>query len=68
MILKKIRMKHGWYNLRKALAKWVEKNIGKEWVNEALEKYDKINQGIPIGGFVETAVFIDMVERVKAEL
>jgi len=55
-------------NLRDEVAKWVERNISSEYVDEALDKYDKINRGIPIGGFYETAVFVDMVETVKAEI
>ena len=39
---------------------------------EAGEAYDKTNMGIPIGGFLETAVFVRMVEDarkvLKAEL
>lgn len=27
--------------------------------------YDKINQGIPIGGLLETVVFLQMVEEAK---
>ena len=65
-LFKKFKRKH--YNLRSELAKWVEKNIGVEYVNEALEKYDKINNGIPIGGFMETVIFIDMIETVKTEV
>ena len=65
-LFKKSRRKH--YNLRSELAKWVEKNIGVEYVNEALEKYDKINSGIPIGGIAETVAFVDMVETVKAKV
>lgn len=52
-------------NLRKDGAKWVRENIGEEYVDEFYEKYDKLNNGIPIGGFVETAVFLDMLERIK---
>ena len=62
------RLKAKRYDLRAELAKWVETNLGPEWVDEALTKYDKINSGIPIGGFAETAVFIHMVETVKAEV
>lgn len=65
-LFKKRKRKH--YNLRSELAKWVEKNIGAEHVKEALEKYDKINSGVPIGGMAETAVFLHMVESVKAEV
>ena len=65
-LFKKRKRKH--YNLRSKLAKWVEKNIGVEYVDEALEKYDKINSGTPIGGIAETVAFIDMVETVKAEV
>ena len=66
-LFKKFRKKHGMYDLRSEVAKWVEKNIGVEYVEEALEKYDKINQGIPIGGFAETVVFLDMIEKIKAD-
>lgn len=65
-LFKKLKRKH--YNLRSELAKWVKKNIGVEYVNEALEKYDKINSGIPIGGMAETVAFVGMVETVKAEV
>ena len=65
-LFKKLKRKH--YNLRSELAKWVKKNIGTEYVEEALDKYDKINRGIPIGGIAETVVFVDMVETVKAEV
>ena len=65
-LFKKLKRKH--YDLRSELANWVEKNIGVEYVNEALEEYDKINNGIPIGGFMETVIFIDMIETVKAEV
>ena len=68
MLFSKFRKKHGLYNLRKEIGRWVKKNIGQEYVDEALEKYDKINSGVPIGGFEETIVFIDMIERIKAEL
>ena len=61
------KSKRKYYNLRSELAKWVEKNIGVEYIDEALEKYDKINSGIPIGGIAETLAFVDMVETVKAE-
>ena len=66
--LKKLRKKFGLYDLRYELAKWVEKNLGSEWVEEALDKYDKINSGVPIGGFHETAVFIQMIEMVKEDI
>lgn len=66
-ILSRIRRKLGWHDLKKNGAKWVEKNIGPEYVEEFCEKYDKINQGIPIGGFIETAVFLDMIEQIKQE-
>ena len=65
-LFKKLKRKH--YDLRFELAKWVEKNIGVEYVTEALEKYDKINKGVPIGGMAETVAFVGMVETVKAEV
>lgn len=68
MLFSKFRKKHGLYNLRKEVARWVEKNIGQEFVNEALEKYDRINRGVPIGCLEDTVVFLDMIETIKAEL
>lgn len=67
-LIHKIRMKFGLYDLRKEGAKWVAKNIGEEYVEEFLEKHDKLNRGIPIGGFAETAVFLDMIERIKEDI
>lgn len=67
-MFKRFRKKHGLYDLRKEVAVWVEKNIGAEYVGEALDKYDKINSGVPIGGFQETVVFLDMIERIKAQV
>ena len=32
---------------------------------EAGEAYDKTNMGIPIGGFLETAIFVLMVEYAR---
>lgn len=67
-MFKRFRKKHGLYDLRKEVATWVEKNIGAEFVEEALDKYDKINSGVPIGGFQETAVFLNMIEQVQAKV
>lgn len=66
-MFKRFRKKHGLYDLRKEVAAWVKKNIGAEYVEEALDKYDKINSGVPIGGFQETVVFLDMIEKAKAQ-
>lgn len=65
-LFKKLKQRH--YNLRSEIAKWVEKNIGAEYIDEALDKYDKINSGIPIGNMFETMAFVDMVETVKHEV
>ena len=35
---------------------------------EAGEAYDKINAGMPMGGLVETIIFLRMVEDAKKEL
>ena len=65
-LFKKRKRKH--YNLKAELAKWVEENIGAEYIGEALEKYDKITSGIPIGGMAETVAFVSMVETVQAKV
>ena len=58
--------------------KWVRKLFKKRktlrdkliemYGEEAGIYYDKINQGIPIGGFLETVVFLNMVEEAKKSL
>ena len=35
---------------------------------EAGEAYDKTNMGIPIGGFLETAMFVYMIEDARKAL
>lgn len=67
-LIRKLKIKLGLYDLRKELARWVEKELGEQYVEEAMDKYDKINSGIPIGGFAETSVFLDMVSKVKEDL
>ena len=67
-LLHRLRIKLGLYDLKIEGAKWVAKNIGEEYVDEFKEKYEKINQGIPIGGFEETATFLDMIEQIKSEI
>ena len=32
------------------------------------EIYDNMSCGIPVGGFLETTIFIDMIEKVKQEI
>ena len=66
-MLSRFRRKFGGYDLKKDGAKLVEKNIGPEYVEEFCEKYDRINRGVPIGGFLETAIFLDMIEQIKQE-
>lgn len=60
LIIRKIKKWLGLYDLRTEGAKWVKENLGAEYVDEFLKKYDNINRGIPIGGLYETAVFIDI--------
>lgn len=67
-LIRKLKINLGVYDLRKELASWVEKNLGEQYVEEAIDKYDKINSGIPIGGFMETAIFLDIVSKVKEDL
>lgn len=67
-LIHNIRMKLGLYNLRKEGAKWVARNIGEDYVEEFLAKYDDINRGIPIGGLTETMVFLDMIEEIRKDI
>ena len=67
-LIHNIRMKLGLYDLRKEGAKWVAKNIGEDYVEEFLAKYDDINRGVPIGGLKETVVFLDMIEKIRKDI
>ena len=67
-IISKIRKRFGLYDLRSEGAKWVKENIGEEYVSDFLEKYDNICRGIPIGGFYETMVFLDIIEAIKEQI
>jgi len=64
----KILKLFGIYDLREEGRKWAIREFGEQYGDEFVEKYENINRGIPIGGFVETVVFLDMVERIKREL
>ena len=39
-----------------------------EYGEEFGEMYDALNMGEPIGGFVETIVFLDKLEKVRKEM
>ena len=67
-VLRRIGLLFGRYNLREEGRRWCIEQFGEQYGEEFVEKYDSINSGIPIGGIVETVVFLDMVETIKSEL
>lgn len=67
-LIHKIRIKFGLYDLRKEGAKWVAKNIGEEYVEEFLARYDDINRGIPIGGIAKTIAFLNLIEQIRKQI
>ena len=67
-LIHNLRIKLRLYNLRKEGVKWVSKNIGEDYVEEFLTKYDNINRGIPIGNMIETIAFLDMIEEIKKQI
>ena len=67
-LIHNIKIKLGLYNLRKEGAKWVAKNMGEEYVEEFLARYDDINRGVPIGGIVNTIAFLNLIERIKKQI
>lgn len=62
--INKFSSKH--VNLKEKGIAFVRENFGEEYVEEFCDKYDRINKGIPIGGFTETAVFLDLIEKIKS--
>ena len=67
-MIRKIKLFLGIYNLREEFKLYCIKEFGKECGNEFLQKYDDINQGMPIGNMVETVAFLNLVDYVKSEL
>ena len=55
------------FDLRQACIDKYSKEFGEDAREEIGQMYDKICRGEPIGGFLETTVFLDMVEKVKKE-
>ena len=64
-IVKWWKRKH--FDLRQACIDKYSKELGEETGKEIGEMYDSLNQGIPIGGLLETATFLGMIEKVKEE-
>ena len=64
-LIRKMRMRLGWFDLRKEGAKYVERHYGQEYVAEFLDKHEKINEGVPIGSMAETIVFLDLIKDIK---
>ena len=54
------------FDLRRACIDKYSKEFGEEAGEEFERMYDSINRGIPIGGFLETIVFLDMIEKVRS--
>lgn len=67
-MIRQIKIFFGIYDLHEEGKLWVKKNIGEEWVDDFSRKYIAINKGIPIGNYVETIIFLRMVEDIKEEL
>lgn len=67
-IIRKIRIKLGLYNLEEEGVKWVAKNLGSGYIQEFREKYETLASGRAIGGIIETALFLGMIERIKQDI
>lgn len=52
-------------DLREKGIRYVRKNFGEEYIQEFCEKYDSLRNGVPIGGYVETYIFLRMIEEIK---
>ena len=57
----------GIYDLKEEGRKWCAREFGEQYESEFVEKYETINRGMPIGGFCETSVFLEMVETIRKE-
>ena len=67
-MIRKIKLFLGIYNLREEFQLYCTEQFGEEYVEEYLQKYDDINCGIPIGGMIETVMFLALVDSLKVDL
>ena len=66
-------MKNTMKKIIEKVSKWFRKkrkpNLREQCIQaygeEFGEIYDNLNSGIPVGGFVETAIFLEMIKAVK---
>ena len=64
-IFERFMKKHKLYNSREIFGQWIAKQYGKEYVDDALNKYDILCNGGTIDGYIQTALFIDMIAKSK---
>lgn len=55
-------------DLRKAVGEYIARQLGEQYVEEALQDYDTLASGGVIGDLNVTIAFLNMVENVKKEL
>lgn len=67
-IMDKIRYRFHLYNLEDECVLWVKNNIGSEYVPEFIDKYHKLQRGIPIGNMITTISFLNIIDNVKLDL
>ena len=44
---------------------YIKDNFGDKYIEEFCDKYDKINNGIPIGNLKETIMFLSLIDEIK---
>lgn len=62
-----LRILFGVPDLKTECAIRVEKEYGKDTVDDFIKLYDKINSGIPVS-FIESIAMIDIVEKTRKDL
>lgn len=44
---------------------YVRYKFGEEYIQEFCDNYESLQQGAPIGGYIETLVFIELINDIK---
>jgi len=44
---------------------YVRREFGEEYVEEFVDMHTKVNSGIPIGGYTETAIFLHLMNEIQ---
>ena len=67
-MIRNILIFFGLYDFKTYGKEWCLSKFGKPYDKQFQINYEKMNNGIPIGGYIETITFLELVNEIKREL